>query len=149
MISMFTSKKVQTVGTISEFMTKTKKEHKEISKPLTIPSILPITFPITFPLLATPVFFNTFASSTYAATSEGIKQHTTQQIMHAFDPITSLIQGLAYPITFLSLSYAGILWIINRKEQALLTLQGSAIGFILVSLAPMIMKLLVSVTAGF
>ncbi|KOO46389.1 hypothetical protein [Priestia koreensis] len=142
---MFTSKKVQTVGTISEFMTKTKKEHKEISKPLTIPSILPITFP----LLATPVFFNTFASSTYAATSEGIKQHTTQQIMHAFDPITSLIQGLAYPITFLSLSYAGILWIINRKEQALLTLQGSAIGFILVSLAPMIMKLLVSVTAGF
>lgn len=148
---LFASKKIQTVGTISDFMSKEKKVEIQVDVGASNTKFL---YPISLPFILTPAFFDGFAAPTFAAgTGAAVetmgKAEVSNKIISAFAPITDLVQGLAYPITFISLSYAGILFIMRRNEQAIQTLQGAAIGFIIVNMAPLLMRLLVSITAGF
>lgn len=138
---MFTSKKIQTVGTVKEFLnpSTTISSKKDIVPMLATGSTLPLIFS------AMPTF--SFAESVTASTS--IKADVSQKIITAFQPLTDLVQGLSYPITFLVFSAAGIYWLIGNRPKAVEMLQGATIGYILVQLSPLLMRLLVSVTAGF
>jgi uncharacterized membrane protein YozB (DUF420 family) len=67
------------------------------------------------------------------------------QIIHAFDPLITLVQTLSYPIGFVMIS-AGCLFIMcNNREKGMQMINTAAIGYILVQLSPLFMKILVSV----
>lgn len=140
---LLASKKVQRVGTISEFLA--PKQVKEPTKPFRIDEEVSSATAI---LVAIPHLLSSVFRADVALAA-GTKEQVSQQIMTAFDPLTNLVAGLAYPITFLTLTVAGIHWTLDHKEKAVSMMQGSAIGFIIVQMSPLLMKLLVEITSGF
>ena len=147
---MFSSKKIQTVGTISEFLN--KKEGQVHHEPK-LKSESGNAFHTLLPLALSPVFLNNLSVPTFAAESVAAsamsKTEITNQITKAFDPINSLVYGLATPLTLIILTAAGIYYLAGNKPKAMDMLQNAAIGYILVSIAPLILKLLIAITAGF
>lgn len=141
MISMFKSNKIQTVGTVREFL------NPSISTPSKKDIVPMLATGATFPLILNTMPTFSFAES--VTTSASVKADVSQKIITAFQPLTELVQGLSYPITFLVFSAAGIYWLIGNRPKAVEMLQGATIGYILVQLSPLLMRLLVSVTAGF
>jgi hypothetical protein len=145
---MFKSNKIVTVGKISEFLNPVT-EAPTMADEIVSRSFFPFS---ALPFVLTPAFFDGFAAPTFAA-GEAVetmgKAEVSAKIMSGFDPIIDLVSGLAYPIAFISLSYAGILYMLKRPEDALDKVKHTALGFVLVQMAPLLMKLLISVTAGF
>ncbi|WP_281998702.1 hypothetical protein [Priestia flexa] len=131
---MFTSKKIQTVGTISEFL-----NPSPVSKQDYVPLIAAGT--------ALPLILNTMPTLSFAAGSTATD--VSQKVITAFNPLTELVKGLSYPLAFLAFSAAGIYWMLGNREKSVQMMQGATIGYIIVQLSPMLMRLLVSVTAGF
>lgn len=139
---LFASKKIQTVGTVREFLNPSTISSKKDFVPLIAAgSALPLF------LHTMPTF--SFAEAATTASTESIKQDVSQKIITAFDPLTDLVGGLSYPLAFLAFSAAGIYWMLGNREKAVQMMQGASIGYIIVHLSPMLMRLLVSVTAGF
>jgi len=139
---LFASKKIQTVGTVREFLnpSSTASPKKDFVPLIAAGSALPLF------LQTMPTF--SFAAAKEAS-AESIKQDVSQKIITAFDPLTDLVGGLSYPLAFLAFSAAGIYWMLGNREKAVQMMQGASIGYIIVHLSPMLMRLLVSVTAGF
>jgi hypothetical protein len=147
---ILTAKKTQTMS-IKEFMNGGKKEEvKPRKKELkTGQEWFPLLFGGT---LTTATVMNSMKSTAFAAEAVPVvatKADISSKVIEAFTPLIDLAQGLAYPIAFVSIVGAGICWIIGNREKAVGMLQGATIGFFIVQLAPMMMRLLVSVTAGF
>lgn len=140
---LFASKKIQTVGTVREFLnpSSTISSKKDFVPLIAAGSALPLF------LHTMPTF--SFAEAATTASTESIKQDVSQKIITAFDPLTDLVGGLSYPLAFLAFSAAGIYWMLGNREKAVQMMQGASIGYIIVHLSPMLMRLLVSVTAGF
>ncbi|PGR00693.1 hypothetical protein [Priestia megaterium] len=132
---MFTSKKIQTVGTVKEFLAGQEKKVKQGWVPLAAAGS------------ALPLILNTMPTFSFAATNTSID--VSQKVISAFDPLTELVKGLSYPLAFLAFSAAGIYWLIGNRPKAVEMMQGATIGYVIVQLSPMLMRLLVSVTAGF
>ncbi|MCA4157628.1 hypothetical protein [Priestia megaterium] len=132
---MFTSKKIQTVGTVKEFLTGQEKKVKQDWVPLVAAGS------------ALPLILNTMPTFSFAATNTSVD--VSQKVISAFDPLTELVKGLSYPLAFLAFSAAGIYWLIGNRPKAVEMMQGATIGYVIVQLSPMLMRLLVSVTAGF
>ncbi|MED3932991.1 hypothetical protein [Priestia megaterium] len=140
---LFASKKIQTVGTVREFLnpSSTISSKKDFVPLIAAGSALPLF------LHTMPTF--SFAEAATTASTQSIKQDVSQKIITAFDPLTDLVGGLSYPLAFLAFSAAGIYWMLGNREKAVQMMQGASIGYIIVHLSPMLMRLLVSVTAGF
>ncbi|MDN3365419.1 hypothetical protein QU577_27020 [Priestia megaterium] len=146
---LFASKKIQTVGTVREFLnpSSTTSSKKDFVPLIAAGSALPL-FLHTMPTFSFAEAATTATTATTAST-ESIKQDVSQKIITAFDPLTDLVGGLSYPLAFLAFSAAGIYWMLGNREKAVQMMQGASIGYIIVHLSPMLMRLLVSVTAGF
>lgn len=132
---MFTSKKIQTVGTVKEFLTGQEKKVKQDWVPLAAAGS------------SLPLILNTMPTFSFAATSETVD--VSQKVISAFMPLTDLVKGLSYPLAFLAFSASGIYWLIGNRPKAVEMMQGATIGYVIVQLSPMLMRLLVSITAGF
>ncbi|HWO98766.1 MAG TPA: hypothetical protein VNM45_21115 [Bacillus sp. (in: firmicutes)] len=150
---LFASKKVVTVGKVSDFVNAAKEVENSVKVEKIFSSLPYISIPFLVPHLAgfQPIG-GSYPVMAHAASSvpvSSVKEEVSQKIIEAFQPIIDLVQGLAYPIAFISISIAGVKWMLRDREGALATLQGSAMGFVIVQMSPLIMKLLVSVTAGF
>jgi heme A synthase len=66
-----------------------------------------------------------------------------QMILSAFDPLIDLIQALAYPIAGVMIA-AGCLYImVGSREKGMDMLRNASIGYILVHLSPLFLKILV------
>lgn len=125
--------KIQRVGTISEFLrgdSSIKKfKRNGIEAALTIAgSTILLTF--------TGV---DFAS---AATVSGF---VYEKATNAFMPLVELIKGLSYPIALVIMSGGALMLMIGNKEKGYSMIQNASIGYILVQMMPMLMKLLVEI----
>jgi len=69
----------------------------------------------------------------------------TDNIIHAFDPIIQLMQGVSYPIAFLMISGGFILIMMGQRSKGLAMIKWAAVGYIGLQFAPAIMKILVGV----
>lgn len=70
------------------------------------------------------------------------------KMMNAFDPLLQLIQGIAYPVA-LSVILAGALFvIIGNKDKGFDMISKSAMGYMLITVLPMIFDVLVSAMKG-
>ncbi|UOY92918.1 hypothetical protein MUG87_01870 [Ectobacillus sp. JY-23] len=70
---------------------------------------------------------------------------TTARIISAFDPIISLVQGVAYPVTFLMIGGGFLLIIMGQRSKGLSMIKWAAVGYIGLQFAPSIMQILVEV----
>ncbi|EPZ37826.1 hypothetical protein C289_2114 [Anoxybacillus ayderensis] len=130
---MIFQQKIQRVGTISEFLRgeQSVKRFKQngIEAVLTIAgSTILLTF--------TGV---DFAS---AATVSGF---VYEKATNAFMPLVELIKGLSYPIALVIMSGGALMLMIGNKEKGYSMIQNASIGYILVQMMPMLMKLLVEI----
>lgn len=130
---MIFQQKIQRVGTISEFLRGEKSvkrfEQNGIEAVLTIAgSTILLTF--------TGV---DFAS---AATVSGF---VYEKATNAFMPLVELIKGLSYPIALVIMSGGALMLMIGNKEKGYSMIQNASIGYILVQMMPMLMKLLVEI----
>ncbi|MFY0758713.1 TrbC/VirB2 family protein [Metabacillus dongyingensis] len=73
----------------------------------------------------------------------------TERTVNAFDPIVDLIQGLSYPIGIIVMMCGGIIWMIGNKEKGLGLITNAGMGYIIVQMVPLGMKLLVEVAKTF
>jgi hypothetical protein len=73
-------------------------------------------------------------------------QDVSKEIITAFNPIIDLAQGISYPIAFLAITVACIMYMVNQKEKAISLIQNASLGYIFVHLAPMFMKVLSKVS---
>lgn len=118
-------KKIQTVGTINEFMSNEWKWSKNDKQTLGALAVAPIV--------------TLFKHDTAAAGAIG------ETIKRAFDPIIDLVQGVSYPVCFLMLCGGFLLVMINQKHRGMTMIKWAAIGYIGMQLAPALMDILVDI----
>jgi hypothetical protein len=85
------------------------------------------------------------AAPTESIETVGIPDKVKGSILHAFDPLIDLIQALAYPIAGVMIAGGCLFIMCGNREKGMGMLQNAAIGYILVQLSPMMLKLLVGI----
>lgn len=133
-MNLFNSNKIVTVGKFSEVF---NPEPKVVKKSLLV---------ATGTLL--PILFASSPKLSFAQEAVTVQGNVSQSIITAFNPLTDMVQGLAHPITLLAFTAAGIFWFFD-KPKATQMMQNATIGYVLVQIAPLLMKMLVQVTTGF
>lgn len=83
-------------------------------------------------------------SIVHAADPSTIEQ-VQDKILKAFDPLIKVIMTLSYPIAGVMLSWGALRFMLGQREQAINTIQNTAIGYIVVQMSPLLLKLLASI----
>lgn len=84
-------------------------------------------------------------TTTAAVTTAAASAEWKTTVLHAFDPLIDLIQSLSYPIAGVMIAGGCLFIMVGNREKGMQMLQNAAIGYILVQLSPMLLKLLVGV----
>ena len=141
---MFRQRRIETVGTIGEFIRKETKA--KAAKSLTTQAAIATLAASTLSIISKPVSYahaETIESA--GPVSDYISDQLTEKIIHAFEPLVGLVQGLSYPVAMIMLTGGALLIMIGSKDKGLSLIQHAGIGYILVQLAPLMMSLLVEV----
>lgn len=143
--------KVETVGTVNEFLTgsyKVKKIERKINKKL-ITTGLKVAVAVTAGSLlldiSIPQALLVNAQTPDAVPVMADMDKIKKTIMDAFDPLIKVIITLSYPIAGVMLSWGALRFMLNQKEQAISTIQNTALGYLIVQMSPLFLKLLVSI----
>lgn len=147
---MIFTPRVQTVGSIRDFMTREKtevinskgainfEENEAMEKGKAAGLALGLS---TLPLIFSPL---TKAVPASAAVVTVAAQHDMyNKMVTAFDPLINLIQGLAYPVAMVVILGGSIMVMINQKEKGYSMMMGAGLGYVLVQMTPMILRILV------
>lgn len=140
--------KIKSVGTIKEFMAgehnKTwidrKVSAQRIEKWMKVATGL--TIPVTVMTGIPTVGFASPAVATMSMPS------VTSAITKAFDPLIQLIVSLSYPIAGIMIAGGCLMILVGMKDKGTDMLRNAAIGYILVQLSPLLLKILVGVGTG-
>ncbi|MGG4042365.1 hypothetical protein [Bacillus smithii] len=133
--------KIQRVGTISEFLNgeKRKKSGKSLDPMENFPGGVKTVLTIAG---GTVILMFTGVDFASAATINGMVH---EKITNAFMPLVELVKGLSYPIALLIMSGGGVMLMLGNKEKGYSMIQNASIGYILVQMMPLLMKLLVEI----
>lgn len=84
------------------------------------------------------------ATTVYVLHSEvaGASVNVKSKIIHAFDPIIQIVQGMAHPIAFLMITGGCLLLMMGQRSKGISMVKWAAIGYILVQFVPGIMRIL-------
>lgn len=134
---MLFSQKVQTVGSISDFMNKgtSKKVTNIDTKKLTTIGTVPL-------MLSIPSL--TFAAE-QGAVADWARGELYGKVVHAFEPVVGLVQALSYPIGLVVMLGGGLFVMIGNREKGFTLIQQAGIGYLLVQSLPMLMDLLAEI----
>jgi hypothetical protein len=83
-----------------------------------------------------------------AVTTMASSQEIYDKMMIAFEPITTLIQALAYPVASVVVLAGALFVMINQKEKGFGMMSSAGLGVILVNLMPMVLNILVDIMKG-
>ena len=148
---MFFQPKIQTVGTISEFLNNDglgdiKKELKKFNKKAKAHGLKASLTTLATGATAISLTNNLFTNHAYAAGPvEYVKGQAKEKIVEAFMPLVDMIQALSYPIALVMLTGGALMFMINQKDKGISLIQNASIGYILVQLMPLMMQLLVGI----
>ncbi|ADU30386.1 hypothetical protein [Evansella cellulosilytica] len=153
--------RVQTVGTISEFMEtgtdrELKRELKKFNKKAATHGFKATLTTLVTGVTAISITNNLFTNHAYASGmdaipvvsipgSEYVKGAAKEKIVEAFMPLVDMIQALSYPIALVMLTGGALMFMINQKDKGIGLIQNASIGYILVQLMPLLMNLLVGI----
>lgn len=96
----------------------------------------------TLPLVFAPITKAIPASAQDVVTAAA-QQDMYSKMVTAFDPLIDLIQGLAYPVAMVVILGGSIMVMINQKEKGYSMMMGAGLGYVLVQMTPMILRILV------
>lgn len=65
-----------------------------------------------------------------------------EKITHAFNPVIQLVQAIAFPLAFISISLACLLMLLGQKHKAMEIIKYATIGYLLMQLVPSLMSIL-------
>nr|WP_263327863.1 hypothetical protein [Neobacillus sp. Marseille-Q6967] len=82
-------------------------------------------------------------AATTAVTVTANNAELYDKMLHAFDPLITLIQALSYPVAMIVVLGGAIMIMINQKEKGFSLMQGAGLGYVLVQMAPMVLNILV------
>lgn len=151
--------RVQTVGSISEFMEmgsdrEIKREIKKFNKKAATHGFKASLVTLMSGATAISITNQLFTNHAYASGAEAIPVNAVgdyvagaakEKIVEAFMPLVDLIQALSYPIALVMLTGGALMFMINQKDKGIGLIQNASIGYILVQLMPLLMNLLVGV----
>lgn len=157
---MFFQPKVQTVGSISNFLSGTelreiKRAVKKFNKKADAKGFKASLATLATGATAISITNKIFTSTAYATSSEAIpvtgpvseyvKGQAKEKIVEAFMPLVDMIQALSYPVALVMLTGGALMFMINQKDRGIGLIQNASIGYILVQLMPLLMQLLVGI----
>jgi Type IV secretion system pilin len=68
-----------------------------------------------------------------------------ERIIHAFDPLIQLLQGISYPVAFLMITAGFLLIMTGQKSRGISMMKYAGLGYIGLQLAPALMGILVEI----
>lgn len=126
---------------IKEFMN--RKESPSVAwNVVKFGTFLPLTV---FPLTTIKANAATYNASPVAAMSS---DQIYDKMLTAFEPITTLIQALAYPVASVCVLVGAILIMVRAKDKGLEMISNAGLGIILVNILPLLLNLLVEIMKG-
>lgn len=149
---MLLQPRVQTVGTVNDFMSgayKVRKIESKVNKKL-----IKLGIRVAVTVVAGSFLIDlTLPSAIAQATSEVIPviapgvDALGSTVNKALQPLIDVLKELAKPIAGVMVTWGCLRYMIGQKEQGLEVIQQAAIGYILVMLSPIIINLITGVGA--
>lgn len=65
----------------------------------------------------------------------------TNKMIHAFNPLISLMQGLSYPVSFLGMAAGMLLISVGQRHRGIAMIKWAGIGYIGMQLVPAMMSM--------
>ncbi|MCO0597351.1 hypothetical protein NGI46_07710 [Peribacillus butanolivorans] len=137
------------VFTIKEFMARKhrnvvasdtfefKEEVRESIGVLGALSMIPLAIkPI---LAATPAI----AAGAVPVTAVAASSAMYDKMLHAFDPLITLVQALAYPVAMIVVLGGALMIMIGDKPKGFSMMSSAGLGYVLVQLTPLVLNILV------
>lgn len=121
---MFASR-IETVGSIKDFLAESPV--KIVGEAMTVGALTGVMV--------------TVLSKTESVLASGIGD----KIVHAFDPLIQVIQGLSYPVGFVMITAGFLVIMTGNRQKGLHIIKWAAIGYIGMQFAPAIMTILIEV----
>jgi hypothetical protein len=136
---MIFSPKVQTVGSVKDFLVETRAERISTTSKKVFLSGVAIGIINQIPPLHLAV--PTMAMGTPILGTISV----TEKIISAFNPIIQLIQGLSYPVGFIMITAGFLVMMTGNRQKGLNMIKWAAIGYVGMQFAPAVMTILVEV----
>lgn len=141
---MLLAQKIQSVGGISDFL---NVKTEEIPKKKKIGVGLATTGLIAGGMAASsfPLFPHAVpAMATMPMPILGFGSISTK-IIHAFDPVVSLLQGLSFPICLIYLTCGFFVIAAGKKQQGIAMIKWACLGYLGIQFAPALMNILAEI----
>lgn len=122
---MFFSERVRTVGSVRDFLA--ESPGKIAGQSMTVGAL------------------GGMVTATLTKTDHVYASGVADKIIHAFDPIVQLLQGMSYPVCFIMISAGFLVIMTGNRSKGLNLIKWAAIGYVGMQLAPAIMTILVEV----
>lgn len=122
---MFFSERVKTVGSIKDFLA--ESPGKIAGQATTAGALAGM------------------ATVTLMKTDHVYASGVADKIIHAFDPVVQLLQGMSYPVCFIMISAGFLVIMTGNRSKGLNLIKWAAVGYVGMQLAPALMAILVEV----
>ncbi|WP_243355859.1 hypothetical protein [Bacillus litorisediminis] len=100
-----------------------------------------VTIPLATALMRTPAYASSNEVITVTASETANAMY--DKMLHAFDPLITLVQALAYPIAMVVVLGGALFIMIGNKEKGFSMMQGAGLGYVLVQMTPLVLNILV------
>ncbi len=134
----------------NDFMTgsyklKQKKQKKQKKKALNL--IKKVSTSVAIPLImAKPVMAATTACASPDAVTAGAKEWmgeaTLSTLAHVLDPVVDILVALSFPVASVIIVGACFYFMFNNAEKAWSMIQSAGLGYVLIQVSPLILKVL-------
>ena len=138
--------KVQTVGTVSEFLSGGLKYKRVLNK--TNRKLAKIGMKVAITVIASSLFLDITTPLAFAAQEvalPSVKDTFGSAVNTALQPLIDVLKEIAKPIAGVMVTWGSLRFMIGQQEQGIANMQQAAIGYILVQLSPIILKLITGV----
>lgn len=94
------------------------------------------------PLALVPTFHASAAESIPAAATQVVAGATLQVLAHALDPLTQILVAISLPVASVVMIGGCFFFMFGQSERAWSTIQNSGLGYLLIQLSPLFIKVL-------
>lgn len=94
------------------------------------------------PLALTPAIHASAAESVTASASQVVAGTTLQILAHALDPVTQILVAISLPVASVVLIGGCFFFMFGQSERAWSTIQNAGLGYLLIQLSPLFIKVL-------
>ncbi|MFC8686293.1 hypothetical protein [Brevibacillus porteri] len=94
------------------------------------------------PLALAPAFHASAAESIPVAATQVVAGATLQVLAHALDPLTQILVAISLPVASVVMIGGCFFFMFGQSERAWSTIQNSGLGYLLIQLSPLFIKVL-------